>query len=262
MQNHLQEQIHYLQLLKRRLEFFRAAEAELALRAIGGKYQPSPGGEVLADIVMDAYEFLVLRLWDFCEAWGKLGGLFSKLKADCTPLHRKSKRKSQEEDEHLLQISANAREKAFLRLFPCAARGRVGHADIEYLQNHFFDQLNDLKIARNKVHAHQLVERVRNPKFSRLTLSVAELDEIFQMLEQLLNDLGLLMYDTIYSVDCGKGDASDTIDLILHGSFGAICLKVGIDAYDREPYYWQRRAAYYAGSDWRDDQGKWKISQP
>jgi hypothetical protein len=208
-------------------------------------------------VVVDSYEMLVIDLASFLKALAnkdvnQLNNHLSQLKRGKRP---KDPSRARDTEEHINSAFAeqdyHARQEVFERLFPDCTGDHAQQEDVRGLANRLRKLSTRCIESRDNIHAHRYEEAKKKKGVTAIDLP--EIETLFVEIQSILNDLRLIAVDGHF----GYGDipeetqvAMDLRDIILHGTIGGFCMKLGLgDGRVSDRYYWQLRDEYYATHD-------------
>lgn len=207
-------------------------------------------------MVLDSYEMIVIDLASFFRGLLQKGGPglnqlnnhLSRLKRGKPPVDPSGSRNAEEwMNRHRAQEIYDSRLQAFERLFPDCTGPYPQQSDVRKLKARL-DRLSESCVsARDSFHAH----RYEKKKKTGRPLTLPEIESLFVDVQSMFNDLRLVALEGHF----GYGDipeedqiAMDLRDIILHGTIGAFCNKLGLgDGRVSDRYYWQLRDEFYTG---------------
>lgn len=189
-------------------------------------------------MAFDSHDMMIIDLDSWVTRQGEPGGLFGLLNSRLGELERKfpKGRRRQMGGADLVRYDTDAHEDAVRRLFPDSA-GRIAQAsDVDALRARLEAECQRLRDDRNRNRAHAY----ETPKGTADRLGLAEAGELFERLENILNDLRLIAdWNTTSFHDMNatssESAALDFVDSVLIGTSGRQ-LVVMADL-DRDAFY-------------------------
>jgi hypothetical protein len=242
-----------------RLGLLKALERVLGEQAVDGKVRVR--NFAVYRLAVDSYEMLVIDLASFFK--GLLGGggpgltQLNNYLAKLTPGKEprgKPTTPDEREDLALEKVQHDYRREAFAKLFPECATRQPRQEDVQKLKDRLDALSERCRKLRSTVHAHKYEREEKATALPRLKL--AEIESLLGEAEDAVNGLRLLGMKSTFVYPDSTEDivtAEDLRDIMLHGSVNAFCNKLGIGDGEGDPWYWQRRKAFYEGDGWKDD---------
>ncbi len=178
--------------IKRRLHVLRAFVSDLETVTRGKPFRI--WDDLAWMMVLDSRDALVIHLASFAK------GLHRHHLADIVHPHLKKLRRSPKREEGEVvdeyDPSVNSYADAFQRLFPACTKKSPGKSDIAALRDRLRVRVDLLRQDRNQNRAH-VFELGGNARM----LSIDELADVFDHIEQILNDLRLLASNGTMGMD-------------------------------------------------------------
>lgn len=151
---------------------------------------------------------------------------------DSMIMHLSEEKLSPERKKEILECSkeskrqniASAIIKSLDRLFPDREdNSKVTQADIKALRSRFKGKVEKLDKDRNNNRAHQYEKDQRKNNKKTLMLSFTEIECVFNLIEEILNDLRMITEVSVFEFDIDMGrdtrrTSQDVVDLIVFGS--------------------------------------------
>ena len=259
-----------------RLALLKGLEKVLAEQADDGIVRVA--NRAVYQLALDSYEMLVIDLASFFRGMLQKGPGLNRLNNHLSQLtpgkepKAASRPRAATADVYVGTVDDDApwlakylhghRRDVLHRLFPDCTSDKPSQEDVKKLKDRVYDLAERCITLRDSVHAHKYehknTDAVEVEEIERMKL--ADVEELLEHAQSIVNDLRLLGLRSTFGYPHSKADvetAKDLRDIIIHRSINRLCERLGIgDGSDDDPWFWQRRDAFYESDEWHRERSK------